>query len=248
MALQSSGPISLDDIHVEVGGTTGTTVSINDTDVRNLISSTPGTQVSFNDYYGATSSIWSVQVLTATSTYRGILNTSSPSSLPITYQLSGTITDDTFDPVADQGIASTATLSTPAAIRDFFSQPTGSSTFLSIWSVSSLSNAGFSSLTSSGTGGDTHSETINRTDASFVFLTSYSRWTWNSTNTFFPAFATTYDITTQQELKWQLLGTYWEWTYLTRQMATLMQLLTSFGIALILTQTVTMGFLLATNS
>lgn len=196
MALQSSGPISLDDIHVEVGGTTGTTVSINDTDVRNLISSTPGTQVSFDDYYGAVSSIWSVQVLTGTSTYRGIVNTSSPSSLPITYANSATITDDTFDPVADQGIASTATLSTPAAIRDFFSQPTGSNTFLSIWSVSTLSNSGFSTLTSSGTGGDTHSETINRTDASFVFLTSYSRWTW-TTNTFFPAFATTYDITTQ---------------------------------------------------
>lgn len=199
MALQSSGPISLDDIHVEVGGTTGTTVSINDTDVRNLISSTPGTQVSFDDYYGAVSSIWSVQVLTGTSTYRGILNTSSPSSLPITYVNSATITDDTFDPVAGQGIASTATLSTPAAIRDFFSQPTGSNTFLSIWSVTTLSNAGFSSLTSRGTGGDTHSETINRTDASFTFNSSslYSRWTWNSTNTFFPAFATTYDITTQ---------------------------------------------------
>jgi len=200
MTLQTSGAISLDDIHVEVGGTTGTTVSINDTDVRNLISSTPGTAVSFDDYYGATSSIWSVQVLTATSTYRGIINTNGPSSLPITYQLSGTITDDTFDPVAGQGIASTSSLSTPAAIRDFFSQPTGSSTFLSIWSVTSLSNAGFTSLTSKGTGGDTHSETINRTDASFVFVTAlnnYSRWTWNTTNTFFPAFATTYDITTQ---------------------------------------------------
>jgi len=201
MTLQTSGAISLDDIHVEVGGTTGTTVSINDTDVRNLISSTPGTAVSFDDYYGATSSIWSVQVLTATSTYRGIINTNGPSSLPITYQLSGTITDDTFDPVAGQGIASTSSLSTPAAIRDFFSQPTGSSTFLSIWSVTSLSNAGFTSLTSKGTGGDTHSETINRTDASFAYVTSfggnYSRWSWNTTNTFFPALATTYDITTQ---------------------------------------------------
>lgn len=197
MTLQTSGAISLDDIHVEVGGTTGTTVSINDTDVRNLISSTPGTAVSFNDYYGATSSIWSVQVLTATSTYKGVINSTAPTSLPITYQLSSTITDDTFDPVTGQGIASSGSLSTPAAIRDFFSQPAGSSTFLTIWSVTSLSNAGFTSLTSKGTGGDTHSETINRTDASFVFLSDYSRWVWNTTNTFFPALATTYDITTQ---------------------------------------------------
>lgn len=53
MALQSSGAISLDDIHVEVGGTTGTAVSINDTDVRDLISSTAGTLVDFDDFYGA---------------------------------------------------------------------------------------------------------------------------------------------------------------------------------------------------
>lgn len=53
MALQTSGAISLDDIHVEAGGATGTTVSLNDTDVRDLISSTPGTVVSFDDFYGA---------------------------------------------------------------------------------------------------------------------------------------------------------------------------------------------------
>jgi hypothetical protein len=197
MALQSSGAISLDDIHIEAGGTTGTAVSINDTDVRDLIDSVAGTAVSFDDYYGASASIWSAQVRTALGTYKGIINTSSPSSLPINYFLSGAITDDTFDPVAGQGIASTSSLSTPAAIRDFFSEASGSNTYLSIWSVTALSNAGFSSLTSSGTGGDTHSETINRTDASFVFLTSYSRWVWNSTNTFFPAFSTDYDITTQ---------------------------------------------------
>lgn len=53
MPLQSSGPISLNDIHLELGGTTGTTVSMNDTDVRALISSTSGSSVSFSDYYGA---------------------------------------------------------------------------------------------------------------------------------------------------------------------------------------------------
>jgi hypothetical protein len=53
MALPSSGQISLDQMHVEAGGTTGTLVSINDADVRSLISSTPGTVVSFDDFYGA---------------------------------------------------------------------------------------------------------------------------------------------------------------------------------------------------
>jgi hypothetical protein len=55
MALQSTGAISLDDIHVEAGGTTGTTVRFNDTDVRALISSTASTQVAMSDFYGASS-------------------------------------------------------------------------------------------------------------------------------------------------------------------------------------------------
>lgn len=53
MVLQTSGQISLNDIHVELGSTSGSQVSINDTDVRALISSTAGTQVGFADFYGA---------------------------------------------------------------------------------------------------------------------------------------------------------------------------------------------------
>jgi len=53
MALQTSGPISFNDIHIEAGGTTSTTVSLNDTDVRALIGSTSGSSVSLSDYYGA---------------------------------------------------------------------------------------------------------------------------------------------------------------------------------------------------
>lgn len=53
MALQSSGTISLNDIHVEAGGTTGTLASINDSDIRDLISKTAGTTMAFNEWYGA---------------------------------------------------------------------------------------------------------------------------------------------------------------------------------------------------
>lgn len=53
MALQTSGAISLNDIHVEAGGTTGTTCSLNDTDIRDLISKTSGAQMSVNEWYGA---------------------------------------------------------------------------------------------------------------------------------------------------------------------------------------------------
>lgn len=52
MPLQTSGQISLNDIHVEVGGTSGTEVSINDADVRGLIAAASGAQMSFSDWYG----------------------------------------------------------------------------------------------------------------------------------------------------------------------------------------------------
>jgi len=60
MAIKTSGALSLNEIHAEVGGASGTTVSLNDTDLRGLtpasgysINSTSGTQISIGDFYGA---------------------------------------------------------------------------------------------------------------------------------------------------------------------------------------------------
>ena len=53
MPLQSSGQISLNDIHLELGGTSGTQVSMNDSDVRGLISKASGAQMAMNEWYGA---------------------------------------------------------------------------------------------------------------------------------------------------------------------------------------------------
>ena len=52
MALQSSGQISLNDIHVEVGGSSGSQVSLNDSDVRALISKSSEAQNAISEYYG----------------------------------------------------------------------------------------------------------------------------------------------------------------------------------------------------
>lgn len=63
MALQTSGAISIDDIHQEAGGTSGTLCSINDSDIRSLneasgktINNTTNTAIDFGDFYGASSS------------------------------------------------------------------------------------------------------------------------------------------------------------------------------------------------
>jgi hypothetical protein len=53
MPLQSSGAISLNQIHIEAGGTSGTTASINDADIRGLIGKLNGAQQSFSEWYGA---------------------------------------------------------------------------------------------------------------------------------------------------------------------------------------------------
>ena len=57
MALQSSGAISLNDIHIEAGGSSGTNCTINDSDIRALISKGSGVQMSFSEWYGATAEV-----------------------------------------------------------------------------------------------------------------------------------------------------------------------------------------------
>ena len=57
MALQTSGAISLNDIHVEVGGTSGTLCSLNDADFRALINVGNNANQSLQLYYGKSNEI-----------------------------------------------------------------------------------------------------------------------------------------------------------------------------------------------
>jgi|TARA_R110000772_G_scaffold241394_1_gene353692 hypothetical protein len=57
MALPSSGTITLNEIHIEAGGSTGSLATINDADIRALIGKADGAQMSFTEWYGASSSI-----------------------------------------------------------------------------------------------------------------------------------------------------------------------------------------------
>lgn len=52
----SPSSISLNQMHVEAGGTSGTTASINDADIRALIGKGSGVQMSFSEWYGASAS------------------------------------------------------------------------------------------------------------------------------------------------------------------------------------------------
>lgn len=56
MPLPSSpSSISLNQIHVEAGGNSGTQCSLNDSDIRGLIGKSSSAQMSFNEWYGASS-------------------------------------------------------------------------------------------------------------------------------------------------------------------------------------------------
>ena len=57
MALPTTGPLSLDDIHVEAGGATGTLCTINDADILALIGKTASTEMGFDEWYGASAVI-----------------------------------------------------------------------------------------------------------------------------------------------------------------------------------------------
>ena len=73
MALQSSGQITLNDIHVEAGGTSGTQAALNDSDIRGLISKASGAQSAFNEFYGASAAI-------TLKTYGKVIDTNSNST------------------------------------------------------------------------------------------------------------------------------------------------------------------------
>ena len=57
MPLQSSCAISLNEIHIEAGGTSATQASLIDSDIRGLIGKSSGAQMSFSEWYGATAEV-----------------------------------------------------------------------------------------------------------------------------------------------------------------------------------------------
>jgi len=54
MPLPSSGAISLNQIHIEAGGSSGSLATLNDSDIRDMIAKSSGAANSFNEYYGIT--------------------------------------------------------------------------------------------------------------------------------------------------------------------------------------------------
>ena len=106
MPLQSSGAISLNDIHVEAGGTSGTQASINDADIRAMINKASAVQMSFSEWYGASAN-WSATLTVAA------ITTSGPKGQTFTRYgyisgSGGSLSDTTVDTLSNHTISTLA--------------------------------------------------------------------------------------------------------------------------------------------
>ena len=177
MALQTSGNmISLNDIHIEAGGTTGTPVSINDSDLRGLtaasgytINGTSGTAIEFGDFYGASGIvILDTQTVTvgtiAANQYVGAQYGWTDFTSPNT----GSVSDGTSNIYSGAAVRTLLYFDLNADNKYFSYVNTGNS-----------GNTGWTTLTVNGS-------SYQRSAATYSYNSSnnYSRWEWstNSTN------------------------------------------------------------------
>ena len=179
MPLPSSGnAISLDQMHVEVGGTSGTTCSINDSDIRGLIPGRASGALSrFSDFHGRSASVHSstmtVGSLDMTSSYAGInygFNDMSGSGI-FTIDF-GSLNNSSF------------TVGTNSSVECLRWNTVGQNVLLKVGSASALANSGWSTL-------KIGSSTFARASASFTSASMTSTfdhnfimtWTWLSVST-----------------------------------------------------------------
>ena len=166
MPLQSSGQISLDDLHVEAGGTSGTQCSMNDSDIRGLIGLSSASQAAMNAFYGASSSIWSVDVTLGNWSFKATQYYGYGLDFGLTTQ--GSISDNTIDFI-NNGNAT-------AELVSIYNGTSWSFFFRARNIGTDTGNSGFTSLT-------VHNTTLTRANAdNFVVDTNngFKNWSWYS--------------------------------------------------------------------
>tara|TARA_R100001509_G_scaffold156971_1_gene120687 strand:- start:1068 stop:1703 length:636 start_codon:yes stop_codon:yes gene_type:complete len=173
MALATSGALTLDQIHVEAGGTTGTTCSLNDSDIRGLtaasgrtINSTLGTNIDFADFYGASSAVQSTlttgyyhfSLYTINWRYRGYNKSQPYGSMSPIIQNSNIANNNELIAIYVFGVITQATSGVGIGDRRIYAHFDGTNT------ISNTNSSAFTSVTINGT-------TFNRSDATFSIAT-----------------------------------------------------------------------------
>lgn len=169
MALQNSGTISLNEIHTEAGGTTGTSVSLNDADVRALINATADSAMDFSDWYGASAG-------TVITTTQGIKNL----QFATYYGYEDGTPTGSVSPSSVDGRTLTA-----LAIKSIYRTSSSSGTFFTIdVSYSSSDAIGADEFTSFSFTANGTLTTLLTSEASTTTIAGGfgRRWTWSSSN------------------------------------------------------------------
>ena len=162
MALQTSGAISLNQIHVEAGGSSGTTASLNDTDIRALIGKGSGATMSFNEWYGASSSV-DTQTVTVGNFSFALYGTMF-NNRGFTSGVMGSISDGTCN------------FKSGATITDLsYDDINGNTAKAVVFKLSgNHSNSGFTTMSVAGTN-------YARTAATYLYSGGSTSWTWTTT-------------------------------------------------------------------
>lgn len=157
MALQTSGAISLNEIHIEAGGSSGTSCTINDADIRGLISASSESEMSFDDWYGASSSL---DTQTVTSAISGTYGS--------TYYFQG-YRSGVMGSISD----GTCNFKAGATIINLYSSHVYSTDNVYFELTGNYTNAGFTTMSFNG-------NNYNRTDATFSYHsgTNKTQWYW----------------------------------------------------------------------
>ena len=180
MPLPSSGQISLDQMHVEAGGTSGTQCSIQDSDIRALIGiGPPPASLSFNQWYGASaitnvhSSTMTVGTLDLTASYAGVnygFNDMSGSGL--FSNDFGSLTNSSF------------TVGTNSSVELLRWNTVTQNIMFRVGSTFALSNSGWSTLQIGSTSFSRSAATFSSVSLTSSFDHNFAaQWVWSSVST-----------------------------------------------------------------
>jgi hypothetical protein len=172
MALPTSGALSLNQMHVEAGGGSGTIASINDADIRGLISKGSGATMSFNEWYGASSSLDSQQIYIGSfapyAYYTGIWYGAGRNGIGASTWQYGSMNDGTCN-WSNGNLYQLVYAGTPPAASGSSGRP---KVIIGVHAHGN-SNSGWNTVTANG-------QTLSRTSMSFVNTGGgYSRWLYN---------------------------------------------------------------------
>ena len=187
MPVPSSGMISLNDFHVEAGGTSGSACTLNDADIRGLISKGSGAAMNFGEWYGASNVVHSTTMVAGYSQGQYVTISGYGTSVP-----QDSLGDDSIDSIC--GLSSVTITSLQNVNNNFsFAMEKSGATFsnsgwttMKVW-VGQNNNSGTPTATFPRTGtGSYHSGST-----SFNASTGSCSYIWQSV-AFANAFGTTH--------------------------------------------------------